>query len=58
MQNDLGNRIESGFRVVRISFGKDFSRAFQGAFERVGDKPRKVARIFAAFSASPGKLNP
>ncbi len=24
----------------------------------VGDKPRKVARIFAAFSASPGKLNP
>jgi hypothetical protein len=56
LQNDLGNRVESGFRVVRISFGKAFS-AFQGAFEW-GDKPRKVARIFAAFSASPGKLNP
>ncbi len=32
MQNDLGNRVESRFRVVRISFGKGFS-AFQGAFE-------------------------
>jgi hypothetical protein len=43
----------SGSALEKISV-----RAFQGAFERVGDKPRKVARIFAAFSASPGKLNP
>lgn len=58
LQNDLGNRVESGFRVVRISFGKRFSLVRFRVHSSGGDKPRKDARIFAAFSASPGKLNP
>jgi hypothetical protein len=59
LQNDLGNRVESRFRVVRISFGKKI-QCVSGCIRvgGVGDKPRKDARIFAAFSASPGKLNP
>jgi hypothetical protein len=54
LENDLGNRVESRFRVVGISFGKD-SGCVSGCIQvgGVGNKPRKDARILAAFSASP-----
>lgn len=63
LQNGLGNCVESRFWVFRISLGKEKKKKKKQISTilgklGLGDRPRKVARIFAAFSASPGKLKP